>query len=156
MVANTQRAFASEIVAEHKHRHQLGYESTLYERDDVAQVLGSDGYQGGMSYGNSFGIHVYRYCMGMKNILRDSGVQVYEETPVIDIQNHVVKTPNATVKAEHIFVCTDRFAQSLTTLYDKIYRVQTFLMLSAPLTSIQVKQLFPHDRYMVWDTDFSV
>jgi len=153
IVANTKRAFMSDITADHNSRRKLDYESTLYQDHELPDVLGSNQYKGGMSYGDSFGIHGYRYCSGMQHILQEQGVQIYEETPVIDIQDHVVKTPVATVKAEHIVVCTDRFAQSLDTLYDKVYQVQTFIMLSAPLTVIQIKKIFPQDLYMVWDTD---
>jgi gamma-glutamylputrescine oxidase len=153
VLANTKRAFKKEIVTEHNHRLQLGYESALYQQNELSQVVASQEYQGGMSYGNSFGIQVYRYCNAMKRILQESGVQIFEETPVIDIKDHVVTTPYAQVQAEHIIVCTDRFAHALDTMWDKIYRVQTFLMLSSPLTQAQVKRIFPHEHYMVWDTD---
>lgn len=153
ILANTERAFKSDIVVEYASRQKLNYESKLYQGHELSTVLGSDRYKGGISYGNSFGIQGYRYCSGMKDILKNDGVQIYEETSVIDIQDHQVKTPRATVKAEHIIVCTDRFAHSLDTLYDKIYQVQTFIMLSAPLTAAQIKKIFPHDLYMVWDTD---
>lgn len=153
IIANTERAFTNDIKVDHASRIKLGYDSTLYNADQLQKVLGSNQYKGGMSYGNSFGIHGYRYCSGMRNVLQEQGVQIYEDTPVIDIQDHVVKTPTARVKAEHIIVCTDRFAQSLESLYDKVFQVQTFITLSAPLTATQVKMIFPHDQYMVWDTD---
>lgn len=153
IVANTKRAFKSDIVVEYASRQKLNYESRLHQEQDLSSILGCNQYKGGISYGNSFGIHGYRYCSGMKDVLKNDGVQIYEETPVIEIQDHLVKTPLATVKAEHIIVCMDRFAHPLDTLHDKIFQVQTFLMLSAPLTAAQVKRIFPQDLYMVWDTD---
>lgn len=153
IVANTERDFKSDISVEYAHRQKLNYESTLYQEHELPKVLGCNQYKGGISYGNTFGIHGYRYCSGMKDILKNDGVQIYEETPVIDIQDHQVKTPLATVKAEQIIVCTDRFTHSLDTLHDKVFQAQTFLLLSAPLTATQIKRIFPRDLYMVWDTD---
>jgi gamma-glutamylputrescine oxidase len=153
ILANTERDFASDITVEYTCRQQLSYASTLYQPSDLSCILGSAQYKGGISYGNTFGIHAYQYCVGMREVLRKNGVQIYEETPVFDVQDHRVKTQYATVKAAHIIVCTDRYAHSLDTLYDKIFQVQTFIMLSAPLTLAQVKKIFPQDPYMVWDTD---
>src|SRR4029079_4960862 len=54
----------------------------------------------------------------------------------------------------HIIVCTDRFEPALSqSLWDKIYHVQTFLMLSTPLSDAQVKSIFPDKPFMVWATD---
>lgn len=153
ILANTASAFTSDIQREYNNRQQAGYPSTLYSRADVQAVIGSDRYEGGVSYGGTFGIHAYNYCFGMKKILQDSGVEIYEETPAIDVQENIVKTPCATIKAEHIIICIDRFASALSSLWDSIYHVQTFLMLSAPLLDKHVKQLFPQKPYMVWDTD---
>ena len=80
-------------------------------------------------------------------------MQIYENTPVIGLQDHVVTTASATVKAEHIIVCADYAARDLGLLRNEVYHVQTFLMASAPLTSAQVKKIFPGQRFMAWDTD---
>lgn len=153
VVASTKGAFNSSITKEHATRQQVGYESSLYTESELPTILGSCSYKGGISYGGTFGIHGYRYCSGLKTVLQELGVQIYEETPALAIQDHFVKTPLATVKAEHIIVCIDRFAHALENLYDKLYHVQTFLMLSAPLTQAQVKTIFPRDPYLIWDTD---
>ena len=153
VLANSARAFRNDIQKEYENRQKANYPSVLYSHDSVRAVIGSDQYAGGISYGGTFGIQAYRYCLAMKKVLQDQGVMMYEETPAIDIQEKVVKTPRAAIKADRIIVCTDRFAQQMPSLWDKIYHVQTFLMLSAPLSDAQVKQLFPQKPFMVWDTD---
>lgn len=90
----------------------------------------------------------------MKNILKDQGVRIYEETPVIAIDAHSVHTLHAlSVKAEHIIVCADRFIPRLGKLNGIIYPIQTFLLASSVLTQEQVHALFPRLPYMVWDSD---
>ena len=153
ILANSLRAFNNDIKKEYNNRQQAGYTSTLYTQQEVGSVIGSDCYKGGISYGGTFGIHAYKYCFGMKKILQELGVHIYEETPAICIQNNMVTTPHATIKADHIVMCVDRFEPAASLLWDKIYHVQTFLMLSDPLSEAQVKKIFPVKPFMVWDTD---
>lgn len=153
VLANTHHAFKNDISREHEARKRLNYTSTLYDSNHITDIIGSHDYQGGVVYGDTFGIHAYRYCQAVKHILRDSGVHVYEETPVIDIQNNRVSTPQATIKAEHIIVAVDRFAQALNIFPDVLFQAQTFLMMSAPLSQSEVKKIFPDKPLMVWDSD---
>jgi gamma-glutamylputrescine oxidase len=86
--------------------------------------------------------------------LEQQGVQIYEETPVIEINERKVKTAHATVTADHIIVCVDRFLPDLGLLEKEIYHAQTFLMVSQVLAPEQLKTIFPEKNYMVWDTEF--
>ena len=153
ILANSARAFTNDVQKEYNNRQQAGYASTLYKGSEVRSVIGSDTYHGGVSYGGTFGVRAYNYCLGMKKILQESGIKIYEETPAISIQEKIVKTPQATIKADHIVVCTDRFDPAAQMLWDKIYHVQTFLMMSAPLSENNIKKIFPSQPFMVWDTD---
>jgi gamma-glutamylputrescine oxidase len=153
VVATSQRAFQNNITAEHTTRLSMNYESTLYTPDALSHILGADGYYGGVSYGGTFGIQGYRYCYAMKRILQEQGVQVYEETPALEVQDHLVITPSARITAERIVMCTDRFTAASDTLKDKVYHAQTFLMLSAPLSDEQIRKIFPTRNFMIWDTD---
>lgn len=153
IVSNTARAFKNDIHKEYDNRKKSGYSSILYSQDEVRSVIGSDNYTGGISYGDTFGIRAYNYCLELKQVLQKEGMQIYEETPAINIAEKKVTTPQATITAEHIIVCTDRFEPALSqSLWDKIYHVQTFLMLSTPLSDAQVKKIFPSKPFMVWDT----
>src|SRR4030095_299328 len=153
IVANTARAQKNDIHKEYDNRSAAGYKSTLYEHDTIQSVIGSDGYVGGISYGGTFGIQAYKYCQAMKRVFSDMGVLIYEETPAIDIKEKKVVTPHATIQAHYIIVCTDRFEPAASHLWNALYHVQTFLMLSSPLSDNQIKKIFPANRFMVWDTD---
>lgn len=153
IVANSARAFKNDIEKEYQNRQQAHYPSILYTQNEMGKVIGSDQYVGGISYGGSFGIKAYHYCLGMKQVLQNAGVQIYEETPALEIHDKKVITPQGNINAGHIIVCTDRFEPAVTLLWDKIFHVQTFLMLSSPLSDAQVKSIFPAQPFMVWDTD---
>ncbi len=62
VVSNSDHAFKEEIQPEHKSRLDLKYSSTLYNKDNISAVLGSDRYTGGVLYSDSFGIQGNKYC----------------------------------------------------------------------------------------------
>lgn len=152
VVANSVGRFKL-LQREHEMRLKLSYESFLYQKDEIPGLIGSEDYYGGLRYGNTFGIDMYRYCQGMKEVLKSQGVQIYEETPALAIEKNVVLTPHAQIKADKIVVCVDRFLPALHKLADTIYHVQTFITVSEPLSDDVIKKIFPQKNLMVWDTD---
>lgn len=152
VVANSMRA-CSKIKLEHQTRQKLSYESFWHDRQHISSIVGSDKYYGGVHYSKTFGINAYHYARAIKEYLQSCGVKIFEETPVINIHARGVDTMHATVEAEHVVVCVDRFVPDLEKLRRDIYHAQTFLMISAPLSDDEVKKIFPDKRLMVWDTD---
>ena len=153
VVADSNRKFKSVVQIEYDARAQAGYPSSLYVKEQMGQVRGSSAFYGGISYGGTFGIHGYRYCQSMKEALKEQGIQIYEETPAVDIQDHQAELPRVQSKQSMLlFVWIGTYGR-LPSVWDKVYRVQTFIMLSAPLSERQALQIFPQNRYLVWDTD---
>ncbi len=153
VVATNDRKFRRFIETEHHARQEFSYPSKLYVRDTLAKLLNSPSYSGGIIYGNSFGINGYLYCQGMKRVLGEHGVDIYEETPVIGVDASGLRTPGGLVKADQIVFCIDRFLPELGKLTHEIYHAQTFLMMSSPLSDANVQKIFPERPVMVWDTD---
>lgn len=141
------------IKKEHEARGKLGYASVLYEDSKIKEIVGSEKYAGAVKYSDTFGINSYLYCQAIKDILRASGVLIYEQTPVKQILGHNILTPYGRITAEHIIVCADRFIPDLGVLKKEIYHVQTFLGITKSLSDEQVKKIFPEEKMMVWDTD---
>lgn len=153
VLALSPQAYKKDICKEYQLRQKLGYNTHLYDRHQVDQVIGSKHYQGGVSYPGTFGINAYRYSQSIKNVLIQAGVSIYEETPAIALDNHIIYTPSGRVHAQHIIICADHYLSGLPTMADRVYHAQTFLMLSAPLYPDQLTHLFPEKPYMVWDTE---
>jgi gamma-glutamylputrescine oxidase len=151
-VAKT-KSSVKKLLEEHKNLERFGYQSSYIKQEDIPKLLGSHAYYGGVTYANTFGINAYKYCQAMKAILVAQGVKIYEETPVISFKEHEVNTLHATVKADYIIVCTDRFSPTLGALSREIYHAQNFLLISQTLTEHELRSLFPDRSLMVWDTD---
>jgi glycine/D-amino acid oxidase-like deaminating enzyme len=153
VVATNKSAFNNEIEKEHATRLAYNFESKLYTQHELPTLLGSKKYYGGVCYKDTFGISAYRYCQAMKEILVTQGVQIFEESPVISFDAKSVTTPDAMVKADRIVMCMDRFVSDLNLLQNQVYHIQTFLMMSKPLSKEDIQKIFPQKPLMVWDTD---
>lgn len=152
VLANTKGGFKT-LELEHKNLSKYGYKSSIYDAQAVRAIVGSKAYAGGFGYADTFGINPYAYCQSMKEQLQQLGVLIFEETPVLSINEHAVHTAHATITADYIVVCTDRFMPELGFLEKEVYHAQTFLMVSQQLTHEQTKAIFPENTYMAWDTE---
>lgn len=153
IIAATSRSGFADVTREHNNFQQLGFTSSLYNQQQLQKQVISDGFYGGMRFGPAFGINAFAYTQAMKEILTQQGVMIFEETPVLSVDGNRVQALNGHVDADYIIVCADRFIPDLGKLKKEIFHVQTFIMMSNPLDDAQIQQLFPGDRYMMWDTD---
>jgi gamma-glutamylputrescine oxidase len=151
-VANSKKAF-EKAEREHQARLSLGYDSQLYKKEELPNVLGSSHYFGAVRYGHTFGINAFLYCQGMKEALLKEGIEIYENTRVDSIESGKVKANGHTVSGKHIVVATDQFLPDLKIKEKYIYHVQTFLVVSKPLRLEEVKKIFREEELMIWDSD---
>jgi gamma-glutamylputrescine oxidase len=152
IVANS-RGGLKALKKEYNNYQKFGYESSFYNKHEIKNLVHSSHYYGGMRYGDSFAINAHHYCYAMKKVLMAQGVQFYENTPALLLKHYEVKTAHGSVKAEHIIVCTDHCTPELNKLTDKIFQVQTFILMSEPLPEETIKKMLPDKRYLMWDTD---
>ncbi|OGY32973.1 MAG: hypothetical protein A3C02_02565 [Candidatus Andersenbacteria bacterium RIFCSPHIGHO2_02_FULL_45_11] len=138
---------------EHAARQQLSYESTLYTQERLSEVLGAQGYFGGVRYPDTFGMNSYLYCQALRDVLVGEGVVIYEHTAVTSLGKGSLVANGKKIMAKHIVVAADHFALQLGLLDYQLYHIQTFLGITKPLSDDAIKQIFPQDRMMVWDTD---
>jgi len=142
-----------DIINESKAREVLGYTQTLYDKEEVKNVIGSDSYHGGVLYPGTYSINALLYSQGLKKVLWENGVIIYEASEVKEINGHVVETHLGSVKANQIIFCADKISPTLSHFADNIYHAQTFLSISEPLESHDIEEMFPSGRYQCWDSD---
>ena len=151
-VARTSRS--SRLVrAEHEAHQRLGLPSRHYDREQLAEVLGGDGFCAGVRAPSTFGMNGFAYAQGLKQALVAEGVRCFEGSPVVAIAPHEVRTPEAIVRARAVLVCLDRFALDLGLMADDCYHAQAFLILSEPLDDATWRAIFPDAPLLVWDSD---
>lgn len=154
ILATNKKNIKDTIEAEFQTRKKLHLESTIYSQENLSSIVSSSGYHGGISYDGTFNINAFSYCQEMKKVLQNSGIQIYENTPAININHNKVITPHGTISAKHIIMCTDYHTPDLLPeMKYAMYHVQTFILISKPLTDSQMKEIFPNKKFMAWDTD---
>ncbi len=151
-VANCPRGLKA-VVQEHKDLVSINYGSEYLNKEQLKNILGTHSYYGGVTYDNSFGLNPYEYCKELKNLLKKQGVQIFEETPILKVDDHTLTAPHATITADLIIICLDKFLPQLGFLKDEVYNVQNFVMVSEKLMPEQIQKIFPQQPYMVWDSE---
>lgn len=152
MLANDKKAL-EKLKKEYENLSKLGFKASFYESNDFQKKIGTSAYLGAVCYEDTFGISAYLYCQNMMKMLQNSGVHIFEETPVTALHDHTLKTAHADIQAEYIVMCADRFIPDLGLLKQEIYQIQTFLMVSQVLSDQEIRAIFPEKNYMVWDSE---
>ncbi len=133
-------------------RKKLGFQQELYDAQQLEQILGSKAYNGAVRYNNTYGIDALLYCQGMKKILLDFGVEIYESTEVLSVNDHYAYTHLGSVKAQQIIFCSDKLKPSISQYSRDVFHAQTFLSISEPLNDKMVTSIFPEDKFQCWDS----
>ena len=151
-VSNNKRSM-KKVYREFESRNSLGYESRVYTKKDIHELVGSNGYEGALRYPGTYGINSYLYAQGMKQVLLGKGASVYEHSEVTSVGNGKVVANGFTLEAPHVFICVDRFLPSLHRLPLSVYHVETYIAMSQPLTDEEIKKIFPTGNLLVCDSD---
>jgi gamma-glutamylputrescine oxidase len=152
ILATSKKGFKS-LKKEYENLSQYNYPVDLYSAKETEEFIGAQINHGSLIYRDTFEINGYAYCQELKKHLQKEGVLIYEETPATKIAGHIIKTPHATIKADYIIVCVDRFAPRINVLKSEVYHAQTFVMMSQVLTEKQIQTIFPAKKLLTWDTE---
>ncbi len=135
-------------------RRSMGYEVQGYTAGELPSVVGATGFTGAVRYKNTTGVNGLRYAQGVKKVLVDHGVHVYESTEAIGLKDHTVTTHLGRVTADNIIFTADKLKRDLTDYFWNYYYAQTFLSISEPLQPHEVQAMFPVEPFMCWDSHF--
>ncbi|OJV25631.1 MAG: hypothetical protein BGO32_01065 [Bacteroidetes bacterium 37-13] len=83
-------------------RKLLEFEQTLYDTKSLQSIIGSQAYSGAVRYKETYGIDALRYCQGMKKVLLENGIEIYEATEVLSVKDHCATTHLGSVTADQI------------------------------------------------------
>ncbi|EIJ69162.1 NAD(P)/FAD-dependent oxidoreductase [Pasteurella bettyae] len=134
-----------DLIAIEKASHEtFGYSNMqLWDKAQLQQHLGSDIYVGGLYDTNSGHLHPLNYCLGLAKACLDLGVQIYEQSPVIDLEispsKVVVKTDRGVVTAANVVIATNAYVADLPYRIQhgtarKILPVESFIIATEPLS----------------------
>lgn len=131
------------LAIEKASREIFGYDKMqLWDKAQLKQHLGSDIYVGGLFDSNSGHLHPLNYCLGLAKACLDLGVQIFEQSPVVDMKTQgnkvILQTQHAQVTAQHVVIATNAYITGLPRSIHhgtarKILPVESFIIATEPL-----------------------
>jgi gamma-glutamylputrescine oxidase len=142
------------VAEENECRHDVGFtDQQVYDEQGLKAVLGADNFTAGIRYTGTYGINPLVCLQGFKDLFIDNGMQVFESTEMLRLEDHTVYTHGGSITADRIIIAVDKLQDSISPLAREIFHAQTFMSVSAPLTDKEISLLFPSGKQMqCWDS----
>ncbi|PID51584.1 MAG: FAD-dependent oxidoreductase [Pasteurellales bacterium] len=143
-LALNERRMEELILSEKIARDIFDYKhSQIWDKKQLQQHLNSNIYCGALYDSLSGHLHPLNYCLGLAKSCQDLGVQIYEHSPVFDLDvisetKIIVKTDKATVTAKDVVLATNAYISDLSNkihfgIAKKILPVESFIVATEPL-----------------------
>ena len=135
-------------------RESVGFtDQRVYDEGQLKGILGAQEYTAGIRYGGTYGINPLATLQGLKNLLVENGMQVFESTEMERLEGHTAYTHAGSVTADSIIIAIDKMDPSISPLAHEAFHAQTFLSVTEPLTDRELRILFPSGEQMqCWDS----
>jgi gamma-glutamylputrescine oxidase len=142
------------VASERECRESVGFtDQQVYDENELKGVLGAEGFTAGIRYTGTYGVNPLLCLQGLKDVLIDNGMQVFESTELLRLEDHTAYTHGGSITADHIIMAVDKLKGSLSPLAAEIFHAQTFLSVTEPLTDKELHALFPSGKQMqCWDS----
>lgn len=111
----------------------FGDDYRVLNRDETRARVRADGVVGGMHTPHCAAIQPARLARGLAATVERSGTTIYEQTRVVSIEPHLVRTENGTIKADHIVRATEGFTSSLAGEQRSIVPLYSLMIATEPL-----------------------
>lgn len=127
-------------------------------KSELRQLIHSERYSDALFEKNSLHFHPLNYALGLAKAAESNGVDIYENTPALQLQKTGtgwrIKTPEADIEAEQVVLACGGY---LSNLYPKIdasvLPVATYVMVTEPLN--EKMQFVLQTKAAIYDSRFA-
>jgi len=139
-------------------KKENGLNVTWYDRDEIQKKLRSPTYHAGVYFPDRGGIlDPARLCWELKRVLLESGVRIFESTPMLSFgtDGPGMKTvcPKGSIRSNKILMATNAFPNPLGAIRKSVIPVWDYQLATEPLSSTQREAIGWKDPYGVSDID---
>ena len=135
----------AEAAHAHTEYHQsLGIPERYFDSAELAKRLNMRGAHGAVYDPNGGQINGAQLVRGLRPILLERGVEIYEGTPVLKISEGAVltiTTPQGEVKTKAVMLATNGYTSKLGYFRDALFPLHSHVFATAPLTAEQRQQI---------------
>jgi len=134
----------------------LGFSEDDYRFLDAVQVRGKlnvDRALGGIHLSHCAAIHPARLALGLATTVERLGVSVFENSPVLSVNQGLLTTPHGTVKAEVVLVATEGYSDSIKGRARRLIPIHSRMVVTEPLDPDQLSEIGFKQRYCFGNLD---
>jgi gamma-glutamylputrescine oxidase len=142
---DAQRAEAAHAQAEHQ--NTLGIPVRYLDAAELKATINLTGAHGAVLDPNAGQINGAQLVRGMRPVLVEQGIEIYEQTPVIKIREGreiELDTPNGTVRAKAIVLATNGYTGKLGYFRDALFPLHSHVFATGPLSQQQQQDIGWH------------
>jgi len=138
---------------------QYSYTTRWLDRAELAQVLNTERYIGGLRDDRSGHLHPLNYTLGLAAAAEAAGAKIHEQAMVVGIdQGAIVRLRTAaghSVRAKHVALCCNAFIDERISkkLRNRIMPVGTYIIATEPLGQARIEALV-RENVAVSDVNF--
>ena len=101
------------VASELECRESVGFtDQRTYDAESVAgRSSARRRYTAGIRYGGTYGVNPLLCLQGIKDLLIENGMQVFESTEMERLEDHTAYTHAGSVTADHIIIAVDKLSQ---------------------------------------------
>ena len=136
---------------------KFGHVQNYISKNQIRDEIGSDAYHGALTDEISGGLHASKYVYGLATTVSNLGVQLCEQTDVLDIEKNDSNyfrliTSKGDVRAKKVIVATNGYTDRLVPgLKPLIFPVGSYIVVTEPLSEDLQKIISPKKR-MYYDS----
>ena len=105
----------------------------LLSASEAESMAGASGVLGGTYTPHCAAVHPARLARGLLHVVRLAGVQVYEQTPVLELLPGRLVTASGTVRAQHVVRATEGYTPGLPGYRRAVAPVYSLMIATEPL-----------------------
>lgn len=120
--------------------NDLGHPVPWLSAAELSELAGP-GYLAGFAYRDALLVDPFRLAVGLANVLRRNGVEIYEDSPALEVdtsgERPVVRTPSGSVAAGRLLLTVDGYGRGINPHPRSVLAIRTHVLATAPLTDGQ-------------------
>jgi glycine/D-amino acid oxidase-like deaminating enzyme len=134
-------------------RNQVGYQTELIGRDDMARVIGSARYYGALLDPGACSLQPAKYVQGLARAAERAGARLLEDTEVIRVRKSgdgfEIETSRGVVRAREVLAATNGYTPpALAALRRRVIPIGSYLIATQPLGEQLSQRLVPGARVL--------
>ena len=129
--------------------HNTGHKYEVWDREKTRAMLGTDAFHGGFVCYRDGHLHPLNLCIGEARAAHNLGVQIFEQSPVIDIEHGPrprVKTAHGYVEANSVVLAGNAYSQfEPSKLSNLVFPAGSYIIGTDQLSEEVTNQINPLD-----------